>query len=349
MKNIVKVLLGIVMLLVLQGYVMAIEEVLIDFSLLTADTPSDNPLHNSDSLLVFEDLYPTTTGFSVSQRERDLVRASLAIPQWTFTFNSSARQPQRIRSSSIRPATVGQSSARHAGQEVLGLRLNFLEGDSHSWALIEPPYTIPRVPQQVISGNDVDFAQRGVIDNISDVRSISVEVYGLNYPHSMSVLFEDTDGAIKEYMIGTLGFVGWRTLTWENPAFAAAESVAQPVAVDGAVDGVAEATDGAVEVAAAEPAPAVDTQVQYPKVFSSIALRGIRIWKNGSAPVGDFVGYIKEIRVDYDPETIIVDSDFDNEGIWNILGEDARAQHRRRQIRERADKVYDIIQTNVNN
>lgn len=349
-----KLLLAALLFVAVQSYVIAVEEVLIDFSLLAPDTPVDNPVHDSVSLLGFKDLYPTATGISLSKEERDLVQVSLAIPEWKYIFNSSARRPSRIRASGLRAVVVAPQGSRYAGADVLGMRFDFQEGDANSWVLVEPPYTIPRVPQEFISGTAIDFSQRGVIANVAQIQSISAEVYGLNYPHRVSVLYADVDGTIKERFLGYLDFEGWRTLTWENPHY-----VSPSVSVSNAPEAAAVNADDATAAGQDDTTANVDTESQaenavnkeptYPSKFPSIALRGIRVWKNGSRLTGDFVGYLKEIRVNYDPISIIDgDGDFDNEQIWQVNTEKARDESRRRQIREAGSgRVYEIIINNT--
>lgn len=321
----VRILLAVLLLVVLQGYAMAIEEIMLDFSLLTPNVPSNNPIHDDASLLRFRDLYRTPTGISLSAEESNSVQLSLAIPHWTFSFNSSAASPLRVSSSDLRHVAVSNDATNFAGQNVLGMRFNFEAGDSFSWVLIQPPYIIPRVPQELISGTAIDFSQRGVIENVRQVQSISVEVYGLNYPHRLSILFEDTDGVVKERFVGYLEFSGWRTLTWENLSYT-------PPVLD---------SDGqTVEI--------TDTRVLYPHNLSSVAFRGLRIWKNGSQPVGDFVGYVKEIRMNYDPLPTS-EIDFDHERLWQVHKQEANNTDRRRHINQGPLKVYEIIDSNINN
>lgn len=321
----VRILLAALLIVVLQGHAMAIEEVMLDFSLLTPNVPIDNPIHDDASLLRFNDLYRSSAGLSLSEEERASVQLSLAIPYWTFSFNPSARSPRRVRSSDVRHVAAANDATNFAGQNVLGMRFNFGAGDYPSWVLIQPPYVIPRVQQELISGTTIDFSQRGVIENVSQVQSISVEVYGLNYPHRLSILFEDTDGIVKERFVGYMEFSGWRTLTWENPHYI-------PPTLD--VDGL--------------PIEIPNNKILYPRNLSSIAFRGLRVWKSGSRPVGDFVGYVKEIRMNYDPLPTGA-SDFDHERVWQVRTQEARNANRSQQIRQGPLRVYEIIDSNINN
>jgi len=348
-------IMAVAMFVVVGVHSAAIEEVLIDFSLLVPNVPPESPIHESSTLLTYGDLYSTATGVSISDEERELVRSSLAIPQWRLTLNSSARDTSRILSSSIRVATVSDSASENAGEGVLGVRVNFAEGDTHSWALIEPAYRIPRVPLHLITGRDVDFSQRVVINDVAQIRSISVEVYGLNYPHRLSVLYEDTDGRLREFFIGTLDFTGWRTITWDSQYYVPAE-VEVPVEVPPEVGEEGAEIDGALAAAADADAEADATTVAlqrleplYPQTFNNIAFRGIRIWKNGSNLTGDFVGYIKEVRVDYDPQPTSVLADIDHEGLWGIISDGIRRQNRIRQLQAGPGAIYESIRSNANN
>ena len=340
MARIIKVLVPILLVVPMNAF--AVEEVFVDFALLTADTPVENPIHNSSTLLGFSDLYPTNRGVSLSDSEKELVQLSLAIPQWNLIFNSSARQPSRILSSGILATTVDPSATENAGLEVLGTRIKFVEDNIHSWALIEPPYRIPRLA----SGSEADFSSRGLITNVDQIRSISLEAYGLNYPHRVSVLFEDVDGIVKERMLaGTLDFTGWNTLTWNNTQYVPSETESGadvvPVTDNGATS-VEEIALSAEEIRLSNLGPV------YPNRLPVVAFRGMRIWKDGSYLTGDFVGYFKEIRIDYDPLPGGSD-DFDHEAIWNIVGDDMRRQTRIINAQKSSTVPYQIIQSNIKN
>lgn len=297
--------------------VSADEAVLLDFALLIPDTPASNPIHESNTILQLNDLYPSSVGLGLSDADRNIFQISLAIPYWTFTFNSSFQNPNRINSSGLRISTANANATQYAGQQLLGMRLNFPEGDNHSSVLIQPPYKIPRMPQELISGKSVSFSNgQGVIENVDQIETISVNIYGLNYPHQIAVLYEDVDGIIKEYILGDLRFRGWRTLTWNNPRYTIRAEGEQIV------------SDGA---------PA------YPKSFPNIAFRGFRILKSGAHLTGDFVGYIKDFRVTYDSLPASSQSDFDDEREWNILTEQLRTEQQKELIQNGVLSIYETI------
>ena len=272
----------------------ALEAALIDFSRLAPDTPAANPEDNSATLVGFDDLYISAVGLSLSNEEKEQIRLSLAIPSWTILLNASARNIYNTRNSSIREVAAQPSSSQFAGESLLGVRVTFPSGFINSWALIEPPYRIPRTTlSRLRNGNEINYDGVGRLRNVGQIQSIALESYGLNYPHKVSVLIEGANGVIQEYILGNLQFEGWNTLVWENPNYVAADDENQV-------------------------APQLPL---YPRNVPVIAFRGIRIYKNALYPDSSFVGYFKEVRVTYDEIGQGPIGEIDNEGTWNILRE----------------------------
>ena len=316
-------------------HIAAVEAVLMDFNRLKADIPTSDPEDNSATLLGFDDLFVTSVGVSLSESEKETIQFSLAIPEWTILLNSSARSPYNIRYSDVREAVAQPSSAQFAGESSLGVRLTFPIGDVNAWALIEPPYRVPRTPTSTLQdGREVNYDGLGRLRNVGQIRSISLDTYGLNYPHKVSLLIEGTDGLVREYRMGTLQFEGWNTLTWENPAYA--EST--PTATENGEESADQQTNQQVT---ARPTPL------YPVNVPVIALRGIRIYKNALYPDRDFIGYFKTIRVDYDEAQLDSIGDIDNEEIWHILEEREDLLRQREFYRRGTQQFYESIQNRL--
>ncbi len=298
----------------------ALEAALIDFSRLMADTPATSPEDNSATLVGYDDLFISSVGILLSDEEKEQIQLSLAIPSWTILLNSSARSIYNAQRSDVREVVAQPSASQFAGESLLGVRVNFPVGYVNSWALIEPPYRVPRTTlSRLRDGSEVDYDGVGRLRNVGQIQSIALESYGLNYPHGVSVLIEGTDGVIREYYLGSLQFVGWNTLVWENPNYVAPD----------------------------EENPVARSSPLYPENVPVIAFRGIRIYKNALYPEGPIVAYFKEIRVTYDEARQDIIGDIDNEGAWSILRDQEERLQYREFYREGTQQLYQNIQNRL--
>ncbi len=282
------------------------ESVLIDFSELMADWPADDPTDNERTLVDFGDL----AGATFTEEERDLMKSSLAIENWDIELSSSSRTMQRVVDSQVRQATVREGATQFENEGVMGIRLSFPTESFNAWALIHPPFEIPAfqdVDELDGDGNLVvpddeqgvgrKFDNYGVVKNVGTLRTVSMNVYGLNYPYRISLILQDENHNTREVLMGNLEFDGWNELTWENPNY------------------VQDVRNREVR-----------QQPLYPRLSPMRKLVGIRIYRDGSQEGGDFVSYIKDINLTYDLATLDVERDIDDEAVWGILQEREQAR-----------------------
>ena len=282
------------------------ESVLIDFSELMADWPADDPTDNERTLVDFGDL----AGATFTEEERDLMKSSLAIENWDIELSSSSRTMQRVVDSQVRQATVREGATQFENEGVMGIRVSFPTESFNAWALVQPPFVIPAfqdvdeldgdgnlvVPDDE-EGRGRKFDNYGVVKNIGTLRTVSMNVYGLNYPYRISLIMEDENNNTREVLMGTLEFDGWNELTWENPNY------------------IQDVRNREVR-----------QQPLYPRLSPMRKLVGIRIYRDGSQEGGDFVSYIKDINLTYDLATLEVERDIDDEAVWGILQEREQAR-----------------------
>ncbi len=282
------------------------ESVLIDFSELMANWPADDPTDNERTLVDFGDL----AGATFTEEERDLMKSSLAIENWDIELSSSSRTMQRVVDSQVRQATVREGATQFENEGVMGIRLSFPTESFNAWALIHPPFEIPAfqdVDELDGDGNLVvpddeqgvgrKFDNYGVVKNVGTLRTVSMNVYGLNYPYRISLILQDENHNTREVLMGNLEFDGWNELTWENPNY------------------VQDVRNREVR-----------QQPLYPRLSPMRKLVGIRIYRDGSQEGGDFVSYIKDINLTYDLATLDVERDIDDEAVWGILQEREQAR-----------------------
>ncbi len=304
MKRFLTLLVALLVAVTVSG--VAQESVLIDFSELTADWPADDPTDNERTLVDFGDL----AGATFTEEERDLMKSSLAIENWDIELSSSSRTMQRVVDSQVRQATVREGATQFENEGVMGIRVSFPTESFNAWAMVQPPFEIPAfadldeldgdgnlvVPDDE-EGRGRKFDNYGVVKNIGTLRTVSMNVYGLNYPYRISLILQDENNNTKEVLMGTLEFDGWNELTWENPNY------------------IQDVRNREVR-----------QQPLYPRLSPMRKLVGIRIYRDGSQEGGDFVSYIKDINVTYDLATLDVERDIDDEAVWGILQEREQAR-----------------------
>ncbi|MCL2519941.1 MAG: flagellar filament outer layer protein FlaA [Spirochaetaceae bacterium] len=278
------------------GLAFAETSTLIDFN----DLVADNGDQNAATTINFGQF----AGSSFTQAERDSMQTSLAIANWNVIFNASARTRQ-----SLLLSRTQQVDSAFLGVATMGVRIFFPPFNSAASATITPPFEIPSLWLADDGGDINRFDNRGVVKNVGEIRSISLDIRGLNFPHHVSIILSDFDGRTREIPMGNLRFDGWRTLTWNNPAYV-------------------------FEVRRRQ----LEARPLYPFTIPLIKLQGIRIHRDASMPSGDFITNIARIEVAYDLAVRNdVPQDIDDEAMWGILHarEATRMTHEMRNFGER--------------
>jgi hypothetical protein len=132
----------------------------------------------------------------------------------------------------------------------------------------------------------------GVVKNVGTIKSVEVEVYGLNFPHALSVVLIDSTGAEKIIPLGHLNFDGWGKLRWDNPAY------------------VSEVRNRELRL-----------YPLYPDATPYIKVGGFLVQRDAGAVGGDFIAYFKDVKIIYDKALLETDRDINDEALWNIIGE----------------------------
>jgi len=300
------------------GSLFAEEAILIDFSKLVADIrvptgPNDNESTPNQNRATMMDYSGIRFGGSFTEEQRKVMRTSLAIENWEILLASSSRTVSNMVLSYTR-----ESASKQWGT-VMGVRIHFPLENFNSWAIIKPPFEIPAFePQADVQddgtiepsgdGNGITGPSRfedgfGVVKNVGTIKSIAVNVYGLNFPHGLSTLVIDgISGTQKSMFMGYLTFDGWGELRWDNPAY------------------VQEVRNRDLRL-----------YPLYPESTPFIKFAGFEIKRDASRTGGDFVTYFKDVKVIYDKAVLDTDRDIDDENIWHII-----------QDRETARKVWEM-------
>ena len=299
-----RIIILLVIALASAGMLFATEAVLINFARLAADirVPLDEndqgtrPNQNRRTVMDYGAVAGTFT-----PQQRELMRTSLAIENWTVELNSSARTVHTMSRSFTREAPSRQFGT------VMGVRVNFPLGPHNAKAWIRPPFEIPAYePMADISdtgvispreGNGIWEPSRfegefGVVKNVGTIRSIAVNVYGLNFPHGLNVILIDSDGIERTMFMGHLNFDGWAELTWHNPQY------------------IFEVRNRDLRLFPL-----------YPHSMPFVKFGGFRIDRDADAPGGDFITYFKDVKIIFDQAVLEQDRDINNEAIWGIINQ----------------------------
>jgi hypothetical protein len=302
--------------------VSADEAVLIDFSLLKADIQPDPVnqgkfLENRGTMMDFSG----TAGASYTDEQKAQMRTSLAIRNWDVLLASSSRSNTNQSLSLTAEAAVASDAKNFAGKSVMGFRIHFPTAEFNSWAKIAPPFEIPAFePKATIDdkgvitpaaagaqGSDPINARLsrfegtydpntkittalGIVKNVGVIKSVAVTVKGLNFPHGLSVVLKDADGNEQTVFLGYLNFDGWKELRWDNPAY------------------VQDVRNRELRVFPL-----------YPKTTPMVKFDGFIVTRDAANEGGDFVCYVKDVKILYDKAVLAPVTDIDDEALWGIV------------------------------
>jgi len=299
-----KMLILVAVVSLLAGALFAEEAVLIDFGLLGADTrvgnnarnyPGDDKTNdqNQRTLMKFSNVrYPGT----FTDEQKNAMEISLAIQNWEVLLSSSSRTIANMVNSFTREATSKQFG------KVMGVRVHFPVEAFNSSALIKPPFEIPAYEPLEEEGDKDDAADTntrfedkyGILKNVGTIKSVAVNVYGLNFPYGLwtIVQYDDGDGSQKTLSLamGNLKFDGWGELRWDNPAY------------------IQEVRNRDLRL-----------YPLYPDSMPFIKFAGFEVKRDASQVGGDFITYFKDVKVIYDKAVLDTDRDIDDEALWKII------------------------------
>ena len=293
-------------MLLMGGVAFADEAVLIDFTLLDADCAQDengNATQNSHTVMD----YSVSAGATFTEDQKDLMKTSLALPEWEIKLNSSARNVMSLGDSQVVAAPVkGEADVPFAGKNVMGVRVEFPTWNSNANARIEPPFDIPAyeplssadengnrqepTDEEKASGKTLFEDGYGVVKNVATIKSIAVTTMGMNFPHGLYVILTDNDNVERRYFMGYLGFDGWKELRWNNPQY------------------ITEIRNREIRV-----------YPIYPRGMPFVKFKGFQVTRDAAHVGGTFIGYFKDVKIIYDKAILTTDRDIADEDLWGII------------------------------
>lgn len=292
-------------------FAFAKESILIDFTLLDADTVADengNPTENSRTVMD----YSVAAGATFTSDQKSLMKTSLALPRWEVELNSSARNVEAVAYSQVVAAPVKDTAdVPFAGSNVMGVRVIFPTWNNNANARIVPPFEIQAYeplsdadengnrlqPTDEQKGKYLFEDGYGLVKNVGTLKSIAVTTMGMNYPHQLYVLLKDNDGVERRYLMGNLYFDGWKKLQWNNP------------------DYISEVRTREIRV-----------YPIYPRGLPFVKFCGFQVTRDASHIGDNFIGYFKDVKIIYDLAVLSADRDIDDEDLWGIIGKKEQAR-----------------------
>ena len=178
------------------------------------------------------------------------------------------------------------------------MRIYFEYSHGNDWAQVKP--RIPIDPYYAKEGE-------GILKNVGPIKSVSIWAAGRNFKNTIEVRMLDHKGQYKSINFGHLFFRGWQKLTWQNQNY---------IKDLGKRDIIKEH--------------------MYPQYTSYLKFDSIVIYKAPQEAGGDFVTYVKDVRVKYEPHLLIYEKAVDDEKEWGIQGKKAS------DMKARQDKFYDM-------
>lgn len=179
----------------------------------------------------------------------------------------------------------------------LGVRVYFEYSHGNDWAQIKPE--LPLSDYYSKEGE-------GILRNVGPIKSISIWVAGRNYKNSVEVRLKDEGGHYKSINFGSLFFRGWKKLTWNNPDYIKhlqkRDIIKAPL---------------------------------YPQFEPFLKFDSLVIYKSPQELGGNFVAYIKDVRVEYEPALMRREEPINDEAEWLIQETEAKKQ------KKRDDDYYD--------
>ena len=217
--------------------------------------------------------------------------------KWRVLLNSSADFVANRRLSYAKNIRVNKNRipsyvGNNINDNVLGVRVNFPFSKFDASVEIAPTtefsFYVGKEGAAYLNG-------KGVIHNVSVIKSIHAYVKGRNFPLDLYINLENSDGEVKSYYMGDLKFDTWRELTWENPDYI--PNVKQRQLKNKTVKPI------------------------YPILQNYLRLKSIKLKRRGDSEfiVSDSVTYFAWIKVIYDK--VVVDSEeeeIDDESNWGV-------------------------------
>jgi hypothetical protein len=290
-----KFVVALSVLMLMASAVFAKEDIIIDFSTLTADESGQNTATIVD--------YGSEAGTRYSDEEKSRMVSSLYIENWDVDLTSSSRTVTNNRYSYVKEVQIPEGAINFPGETVIGVRIHFPDQSFNSYGFVSPPFEIPAYathPNDPEASVGNQFNGYGVLKNVGVIKSVSINVKGMNFDQGIAVVLRNEQEELINVPFGYLDFEGWKELVWENPNY------------------ISDVRNRELMKFAL-----------YPRMAPSLSFESINFYKDAMMEGGDFIAYVKDVSVAYDLAILEnVDEEIDDEAVWGILAD--REEDRRK-------------------
>ena len=190
---------------------------------------------------------------------------------------------------------------------VLGVRVKFPDWPYAGQAVIKPKFPILPFTREGAYAS----INNGVVTNVGAIKEFSMWANGKNFPFTVGVRVADVKGVIKEFGLGSLLYVGWRRLVYQNAFYS-----------DRPFNNIKP------------------TLRIYPSEIPILRFEQIAIYRPDNQAGGEFVGYFGNMNVSYSPYLAELPEDINDEETWGII---------QQQQRERAVRINSTLYDEVLN
>lgn len=213
------------------------------------------------------------------------------LENWKVVLNASSDTAMNRNKSMVK-----NSPSQQYGN-VLGVRLQFQSWPHAFWAKVTLPFFFSHVylDGRLVSQNDDNDDNGlaiGVLANVGQIKNVRSWFYGLQYDYNYGVRVVDEMGDLSEYGLGSVNYEGWRRLSWNNRNY---------------LDNIDSVSDNPL----------------YPFHFPYLKFDSLTFYKTDGSSDPNFIGYARDVTMEFDYAVLREDQDINDEAIWQILSQRA--------------------------
>ena len=215
------------------------------------------------------------------------------LENWKVALNPSSDTKENNKNS----LTKNSPSQEHGN--VLGVRIKFNPWANTFWAFVRKPYYFAHTymngqfVSQDENNQDAGLAI-GMVANVGQIKNVRSWVYGLNYNYTYGVRVLNEKDELLEFGFGSIFHEGWRQVSWNNSEYS-----------DNPRDWVATKNP------------------LYPFSLPYIRFDALAFYKPEGIKDPNFIGYVRDVTLNFDLAVNRDDQDIDDEAIWQMLATDA--------------------------
>ena len=215
------------------------------------------------------------------------------LENWKVALNPSSDSRENNKNSLLK----NSPSQQHGN--VLGVRIQFNPWENAFWAFVKTPYYFAHTYMNgvFVSQNDEDQDAGlaiGMIANVGQIKNARSWVYGLNYNYTYGARVLNERNELQEFGFGSIFHEGWRQVTWNNTEY----------------------SDNPRDWAATK-------NPLYPFSLPYVVFDSLAFYKPEGSKDPDFIGYVRDVTLNFDLAVVREDQDINDEAIWQMLAADA--------------------------